>query len=116
MVRKEIFDQNYPYDGSFQENCQQVAVPPSLLALVGMITEGASIKHQTGLCHSATKKPALAISQLLVYNSVKHARKLDLSSSACHLQSQETPLPIYVSLEIHGVTQSRGPIQFWNVH
>lgn len=57
VVRKEIFDSIISFDGSFQENCQQKAVPPSLLALVNMILDGTNIEHQT------TTKPALTISQ-----------------------------------------------------
>ena len=90
VVRKEIFDSSFSFDGSFQENCQQEAVPPSLLALVNMILVGANIKHQTQLAHTTTTKPAVAISQLLVFNSVKHARNVDSSSSAHHNRSRET--------------------------
>ena len=89
VVHKEIFDSSFSFDGSFQENCQQEAVPPSLLALVNMILEGRNIKHQTQLAHTTTTKPALAISQLLVFNSVKHARNVDSSSSARHNRSRE---------------------------
>uniref|UniRef100_UPI00358E6AEF uncharacterized protein n=1 Tax=Myxine glutinosa TaxID=7769 RepID=UPI00358E6AEF len=78
VVRKEIFDSSFSFDGSFQANCKQEAVPPSLLALVNMILDGANIKHQTQLVHTTTTKPALAISQLMVYNSVKHARNVDV--------------------------------------
>ena len=106
VVRKEIF--YFSFDGSFQENCQQEAVPPSLLALVNMILDGANIKHQTKLVNTTTTKPALAISQLMVFNSVKHARNVDSSNSARHSRSRETPLPLYLSLKIHAVTRSRG--------
>ena len=44
VVRKEIFTSSFSFDGSFQPNCQQAAVPPSLLALVNMILEGANIR------------------------------------------------------------------------
>ncbi len=71
VVRKEILDCSLSFNGSFQENCQQEAVPPSLLALVNMILEGANIKHQIQLVHTTTTKPGLAISQLMVFNRVK---------------------------------------------
>ena len=110
VVRKEILDCSCSFNGSFQENCQQEAVPPSLLALVNMILEGANIKHQTQLDHTTTTKPGLAISQLMVFNSVKHPRKVDSSSSTRHSYGRETPLPIYLSLKINAVTRSRGLI------
>ena len=81
VVSKDILDCTFSFNGSFQENCQQEAVPPSLSALVNMILVGANIKHQTQL---ATTKPGLAISQLMVFNSMKHARKIDSSSSTRH--------------------------------
>ena len=56
VVRKEFFDSSFSFDGSFQENCQQEAVPSSLLALVNMILEGANIKHRT---QTTTTKPGL---------------------------------------------------------
>ncbi len=36
-VRKEIFYSIFSFDGSFHENCQHDAVPPSLLALDNMM-------------------------------------------------------------------------------
>ncbi|KAI4830181.1 hypothetical protein KUCAC02_001831 [Chaenocephalus aceratus] len=108
VVCKEMFESGFSFDGSFKANCQQEAVPPSLLALVNMILDGANIKHQTQLVHTATTKPALTISQLMVlFNSVKHARNVDSPSSARHSRSQEIPLPLYLSLKIHAVTRSR---------
>lgn len=103
VVRQEMFDTTFSFDGSFQANCQQDAVPPSLLALVNMILNGANIKHQT-----TTTQAALTISQLLVFNSVKHSRKMESSNSVRHNSSRETPLPLYLSLKIHAVTRSRG--------
>ena len=85
-------------------------MPASLLALVNMILAGANIKHQTQMFHTTTTQPALAISQLMVFNSVKNARHVDSPSSARHCRSQETPLPLYLSLKIHAVTRSRGLI------
>src|SRR5207244_5773107 len=72
VVRKEMFESIFTFDGSFHANCQQDAVPPSLLALANMILDGANIKHQTQLQQTTTTKPALTISQLMVFNSVKH--------------------------------------------
>jgi len=105
VVHKEIFASSFSFDGSFHVNCQQAAVPASLLALVNMILEGANIKHQSQI---STTKPALSISQLIVFNSVKHAQNVDSSTSAHHRHSQETPLPLYLSLKNHAATRSRG--------
>jgi hypothetical protein len=107
VVRKENFGSSFSFDGSFQENCRQEAVPQSLLALVNMILDGANIKLQTQQVHT-TRKPALAISQLVVFNSVKHPRNADSSSSARHSRCRETPLPLYLAFKIHEITRNRG--------
>ena len=44
VVHKEIFDSGFVFDGTFKANCQEEAVPPSLLALVNMILDGANIQ------------------------------------------------------------------------
>ncbi len=82
-------------------------MPPSLLALVSMILEGTNIKHKA---QTIATKPSLAISQLMVFNSMKHTRKVDSSGLTRHRYGQETPLPIYLSLKIHAVTRNRGLI------
>ena len=107
VVRKEIFDSSFSFDGSFHENCHKDAVPPSLLALVNMILDGVNIKHQTQLVNTITTQSALAISQLMVFNSVYQARNVDSSNPARHSRSQETPLPLFLSFKIHAVTRSR---------
>ena len=82
---------------------------PSLLALVNMILDGAKIKHQTQLANISTTPAALTLSQLLVFNSVKHARSAE-STSVRHSRERETPFPLSLTLKIHAVTRSRGLI------
>lgn len=77
------------------------------VALVNMILDGSNIKHQTELAETTTTSAALAISQLFVFNSVKHARK-ESTGSVRHNHSRETPLPLYLSMKIHAATRSRG--------
>ena len=72
-----------------------------------MILVGANIKHQTQLVNTTTTQSALAISQLIVFNSVKQAWNVDSSNPARHSRSQETPLPLFLSFKIHAVTRSR---------
>ena len=107
VVLRDMFETRFSFDGSFQADCQKDAVPPSLLALVNMILDGSNIKHQTGLAETTTTSAALAISQLFVFNSVKHARK-ESTGSVRHNHSRETPLPLYLSMKIHAATRSRG--------
>lgn len=109
VVRREMFETTFTFDGAFQADCQKDSVTPSLLALVNMILDGANIKHQTQLANTSTTTAALTVSQLLVFNSVKHARSVE-STSVRHSRERETPLPLYLSVKIHAVTRSRGLI------
>ena len=62
VVRKEMFEKKFSFDGSFNQSSQKNAVPQSLLALVNMILDGPNIKHQTQLTNTTA---SLSISQLL---------------------------------------------------
>ena len=69
---------------------------------MNMILEGPNIKHQ----HRANTKAAISISQLLIFNSVKHARAAEASATS-HALERETPLPLYLAMKIHAVTRKR---------
>ena len=101
VVRKEIFNSGFVFDGTFKANCQEEAVPPFLLALVNMILDGANIKNQNQLVHTTTTKPALTIAQLMVSNSMKHARNVNASSSARHSRSRDSNTTLSVSQDPH---------------
>ncbi len=106
IVRRHMFEADpKPFNGSFEEMCQEKSVPTLVLALVNMVLEGPSIKNQ--MCESSTPA-AFSIAQILKYNSVKHMRKqADTSSSVGHRTAQETPLPIYIGLMLHAQTRKR---------
>ena len=99
VVRKEMFDWKFTFSGSFDDHD---SVPHSLLALVNMVLEGPNIKRQ----HRANTKAAVSISQLLIFNSVKHARAAEASATS-HALERETPLPLYLAMKIHAVTRKR---------
>lgn len=107
FVRREMFEKRFSFDGSFKQGCQKDSVPQSLLALVNMILEGPNIKHQTQNVTTASTTASLSIAQLLMFNSVKHARTADFSDTVRHNRERETPLPLYIALKIHTVTRSR---------
>ena len=107
IVRRTIFSTVKPFTGNMTDNCQLDSVPPNLLALVGMILEGPSIKAQSTVVVPA----ALSISQLLTYNSIKHNRCVDtVNTDFRRSQTQETPLPLYISLLLHATTRKRSLI------
>ena len=93
---------SFTFNGSFSV-CNNV--PQSLLALVNMILEGPNIKH-----HSTNNMvAATAISQLLIFNSVEHARDAYAATTVHHAHQLETPLPLYIAMKIHAaaVTHKR---------
>ena len=101
IIRRDIFNSSAGvFSGSFTENCQNESVPQSLLTLVSMIMEGPNMASKP----LTKNQPALTLSQLLKYNSVKKQRQ---ASIARHPRERETPMPIYVGLKIHSLTRSR---------
>ena len=75
VVRIYMFEKIVSFDGSFQADCQRDAVSPSLLALDNTILDGSNMKYQTEQTETTITSAALSISQLMIFNSVKHARK-----------------------------------------
>ena len=76
-----------------------------LLALVSMILQGLSIKHQS----ESSTPAALTIAPLLKLNSLKHQRAAT-GSTPCpvrHATMQETPVPIYIGLMLHAHTRKK---------
>ena len=65
--------------------------------------QGPNIQDQTDL-ETIESDIALTISQLLLFNTVKHR---SVAGSACHNTERETPLAIYLGLLIHAQTRSK---------
>jgi len=109
IVRRDIFNMSYKFNGTFPIDCQENSVPQSLIALVKMILEGPNIDNQSD-CTVKSTPAAMSVSQLLVFNTVKHVRKPSDSAEPCKLRhntSQETPLPLYLSMMVHAETRKR---------
>lgn len=104
IVRRHMFGKAKPFTG-FPEGCQEEFVPPLLLALVSMILEGLSIKEQM----ADTNPAGISIAQILKFNSIKHMRTHDTTSSTSvrHHVAQETPLPIYIGMMLHAHTRKK---------
>ena len=102
IVRRDMFNMQSSFSGSFDEDCQTKSIPQSLIALVAMITQGPSIKSY----NSAKRQSALTIAQLLQFNSSKRQRD-DISGMTRHNKDMETPLPLYLGMAIHAKTCKR---------
>ena len=96
IVRNHMFEDAKPFTG-LTEGCQKESVSSLLLAL---ILEGPTITDHDERTTLAT----LSIAQLIKFNSIKHRRKEPSTEaiSVRHNSAQETPLPIYVGLMLHG--------------
>ncbi|ELU07992.1 hypothetical protein CAPTEDRAFT_216620 [Capitella teleta] len=106
-IRKDIdYHRKSEFNGSFTSNCQQKSVPSSLLKFVQMVLDGTNDATNS---ENKASVAAMTISQLIMFNSVKHARKSDINSPR-HTRKRETPLPIYISLKIYGAVRNRGLI------
>ena len=102
IIRRDLFDLRSSTDefsGSFDDDCQTSSVPVSLLGLVRMIHEGLNIKDQ-----NAQSNNALAISQLIAFNTIKQKRK---QTHERHTRSSETPLSIYLDLLLQAHTRKK---------
>ena len=104
IVRRDILDHKYCFQGSFEPDCQSKSIPESLNALVRMILEGSSIKNQAS--GRGSSQAALTIAQLIKFNCVKSRRQN--SSFLRHQNSMETPLPLYIGAMIHTRTRKKG--------
>jgi hypothetical protein len=112
IVSQEIFQSKLSFNGTFPANCQEQSVPKSLLALVCMILEWPSVSDQS--CHQQVPG-AIDTPQLIVYNSVNHARpqitKLTDAPKAKHVRLSrqlETPLPLYGGLDLYAKARKSG--------
>ncbi len=106
IVRRDILDHQYCFQGSFEPDCQSKSVPESLNALVRMILEGSSIKNQASISARESNQATLTIAQLIKFNCVK-SRKQN-SSFVRHQNSMETPLPLYIGAMLHTRTRKKG--------
>lgn len=106
IVRKDILAKKQSFNGTFDANCQRLAVPDLLLALVNMILEGPNFK---ATCDE-DKSAGVVLSQLLIYNSVKRQRNTQpdaMCTTTRHSKIRETPLPIYLGLLVHAETRKK---------
>ena len=107
IVRRDMFELQAAFTGSFDQDCQQKAVPQSLLALVSMILDGPSIKARAD--DNAIHQTALTMAQLLLFNS--SIRRRSESTGVHHSKARETPLPMYVGLTVHSRTRKRDLVE-----
>ena len=105
IVRRDMKQSKYTFQGSLEENCQTSSVPTSLLSLTNMLLFGANIKVNSEL--SAQPQASLTVAQLIQFNST-FRRQSDYQEKGYHSSNREPPLPLYLGLMIHAKTRKRG--------
>ena len=90
IVRRDMFNMQQSFKGTFEIDCQKKSVPPSVLVLVSMIIEGLSIKKDNKEIEEGDQviKAALTISQLLSFNNCKKGRA---GKTVLHRRERERP-------------------------
>ena len=102
IVRRDMLKLQSTFTGTFDKDCQVKSVPRSLLTLVSMIHRGPSIKAQ-GV--DGFSQATLSVAQLLQYNCF--VRQRPEAAGVHHNKARETPLPVYIGLNIHARTRKR---------
>ena len=103
IIRREMFQKKHSFNGSFRDDNLD-SIPATLLALIQMILGGTSIKTQTEN-NEDVSSAVLSLAQLMIFNSVKRARKG--SHSMRHSPDRETLLPLYIGILVHSKTRKR---------
>ena len=109
IVRRDLSNTKYTFDGTFKKQCQKKSVPQSLLSLVNMIIDGSNIKVNSD--NVTEPQAALTISQLLQFNSsFRCPSSVTVPTSTYHSTEREPPLMLYLGLLLHAKTRKRGLI------
>ena len=106
IIRKEIQSTSSQFNGSFSENCQAEALPPSLVTLIAMLLYGANITEQSLVTQT---QALLSICQLLLFNT--STRSPNEMQTGRHNRSREPPLPVYLEILLHNKTRKRQLVQ-----
>ncbi len=93
MIRRDMFEQEAQFTGSFDQDCQIKSVPQSLLTLVSMIQDGANIKSRAitttvgPQCSTAFAIQQLSSSAGRKYRHLSQQNQRNPSSNLCRTYS-----------------------------
>ena len=97
LIRNDMLHMSTQFSGSFPSDCQETAVPQSLLTLINTLLYG------NELTSDAYSQPAISLSQLIMFDSIKRSK--ENTKSLYHSYSRETPLPVYLGMMVHCQTR-----------
>ena len=99
IIRKDIFShQSFKFTGHFPPKCQEDSLPSSLKSLISMILNGSNLKDQD----KRESQACLTIGQGIFYNTKKST-----AGKTRHSKERETPLPVYIGINVHAQTRTR---------
>ncbi|CAG9762315.1 unnamed protein product [Ceutorhynchus assimilis] len=101
-VRSSVFSSNVAFRGEFEENCEEKAIPSSLLATINMLLYGSAVHTE---CRAS--KPGVTICQLIMFNMLQALPKGNIIR---HKKKLEPPLPIYLGLSIYARSRNKQQI------
>ena len=104
IIRKDIFNhEGILFNGSqFPEKCRDKSLPSSLKTLISFILNGSNLKNQ----EKKESQACLTIGQAIVLNAKKQSIA-DPEAKPRHSLEREAKLPVYIVLNIHGLTRSK---------
>ena len=101
IMRQEIFGWGpFEFSGNFPSNCQESSVPTTLKTFMSMLLNGPNVQHQD----NSESQACLTISQLVCFNAKS---KKQSTENNRHFKDRETPLPLFIGLNIHTQTRSK---------
>ena len=101
IMRREIFNcKPFQFSGKFPLKCQENSIPTTLTTFISMLLNGPDVQHQD----NQESQACLTISQLVCFK-IKSRRPS--SESHRYFKDRETPLPLYIGLNIHIQTRSK---------
>ena len=81
---------------------KDTSLPSSLKTLISLILNGSNLKNQ----EKQESQACLTIGQAIVFNAKKRSTA-DPEAKPRHSLAREPPLPVYIGLNIHGLTRSK---------
>ena len=90
----------FQFSGEFPLKCQENSIPTTLTTFISMLLNGPDVQLQD----NQESQACLTISQLVCFN-IKSRRPS--SESHWHFKDRQTPLPLYIGLNIHTQTRSK---------
>ena len=93
---------SFQFSGNFPPKCQESSVSTILHSFMSMLLNGPHVQDQ----HDQESQASLTLSQLVCLNSKFRGRRSSTENTR-HFKDRETPLPLYIGLNIHTQTRSK---------